>query len=351
MQDIKYGKKIKDSLVSDILTQLKELLPSEKIIGIYGATSLKPMTDAIVLTESRLLAVTTVSFSGKRSFVKEVFGDEIEYCSVAKPTWGSSYISLKIKTTGNPESKYIDVRKDDGDEIILLLKTIKGTSPSIELAVNNKKNVESELKQISKDNDEADKNKWKSLVTGHVNNASLNEVKSCCRENELPEFILGEIGTGVLAVFSDRCVVIKKGLGTSFLASSLGGGRTASFAYRDITGIEYNSGIASGVLEILTPSYQGTVSTSPWAKRGKVNNAYELSNTLPWTKSFYNSVRPKIETIKHKIQESKRPNQQVSVQSSASLAEEISKLSALHKQGILSDIEFERAKTKLLSKI
>lgn len=189
---------------------------------------------------------------------------------------------------------------------------------------------------------------WKAIITGKVNSASLREVLESCRPGEMPEFILGDGANGVLAAFSDRCIIIKKGLGTSFMAGSFGGGRTATFAYRDITGIEYNSGMLAGVLEILTASYSGKATNSPWAF-GSDRSAHESSNTLPWDKSFYNRVRPKIEWLKQQIQDSKY-SQTVTSSSSDSIADEIAKLSELRKQGILSGDEFEAAKKRLINR-
>lgn len=197
-------------------------------------------------------------------------------------------------------------------------------------------------------NVKTDAAKWQSLVVGQVNDASIREVRASCRESELPKYIIGDGINGVLAVFNDRCIVIKKGLATSFMASSLGGGRTATFAYRDITGIEYNSGIITGVLEILTASYSGKATNSPWSF-GNDRSAHESSNTLPWDKKFYNKVRPQIEWMQQKIHESKTANSQP-VLSKASDAGELSKLAALHKQGILTDKEFIDAKQRILNK-
>lgn len=187
---------------------------------------------------------------------------------------------------------------------------------------------------------------WRSLVTGIVNDVSIKEVQASCREGERPKFIIGDGINGVLAAFEDRCIVIKKGAMTSFMSSSFGGGRTATFSYRDITGIEYNSGIVTGVLEILTASYSGKETNSPW-QFGNTRSAHELSNTLPWDKRFYNKVRPQIEWMKHRIQESKDPSALIQSSSAPSLQE----LSKLYKQGVLSDREFAEAKSKLISKL
>lgn len=190
---------------------------------------------------------------------------------------------------------------------------------------------------------------WNALITGKVNKAALQEVIKSCRSGEMPKFILGDGINGVLAAFDDRCMVIKKGLGTSFMAGSLGGGRVATFAYRDITGIEYNSGIVTGVLEILTASYTGKTTNSPWSF-GNDKSAHESSNTLPWDKRFYNQVRPQIEWMQQKIHAAKSGGTQTAT-TQVSNSDELSKLAALHKQGVLTDKEFAEAKQKIIGKM
>lgn len=189
---------------------------------------------------------------------------------------------------------------------------------------------------------------WNAIITGKVNKAALQEVIQSCRPGEMPKFILGDGINGVLAAFEDRCMVIKKGFGTSFMAGSLGGGRVATFAYRDITGIEYNSGIVTGVLEILTASYTGKTTNSPWSF-GNEKSAHESSNTLPWDKRFYNQVRPQIEWMQRKISDVKSLGGSVAAPVSSS--DELTKLAALHKQGILTDKEFTDAKQRILNNL
>ena len=91
--------------------------------------------------------------------------------------------------------------------------------------------------------------------------------------------------------------MIKVGLATSFMAGALGGGRITTFPFTEITGIEYNAQILSGVLEVLTPSYQGTANKDYWRGTNKSRNAdandpWTLSNTLPLARSTYNAALP-----------------------------------------------------------
>ncbi len=173
------------------------------------------------------------------------------------------------------------------------------------------------------------------------------------REGEKPEFIFGEINQGALVAFKDRCAIVKKGIGTSFLAGSLGGGRVATFAYRDITAIEYNSGMVNGVLEILTPSYQGSANKDFWSgtfsgRNSNSNDPHTLSNTLPLSRPIYSQVRSKIQWMQEQIAASKHGG---STSSGTDTVSQLERLTELHKSGVLSDTEFNEAKQKLLNKL
>ena len=157
---------------------------------------------------------------------------------------------------------------------------------------------------------------------------------------------------GALLVFEDRCMIVKGGFVGGFMAGSLGGERAGTFYFSQITGIEYNSGLINGVLEILTPSYQGTANKDFWRGSTKSRNAdrndpWTLSNCLPLTKDGYNSARGMIDELKKKIAESQAPRAP-QVIASASISDELGKLAVLHSQGALSDEEFQAAKSKLL---
>jgi len=143
---------------------------------------------------------------------------------------------------------------------------------------------------------------------------------------------------------------VKVGGMTSIMAGALGGGRITTFPYADITGIEYNAGILLGVLEILTPSYQGTANKDFWrgsrsSRNADANDPYTLSNTLPLDKDLYRQAAPYLTTLREKLAESKRPILTITETTGGpGIAEEISRLAALHAQGVLDDAEFAAAK-------
>jgi len=341
------GKNVKEKLVTKIENELNPLLPGgEKIIAVFWANRIKPLTDAIVLTNQRLLCVYSSKIGKPGGFFNEIIADDIKSVDLEKSFTGAK---LYITRKNNTKELLPAIIKDDYENIVKVIEKMSGSPQLLNYNEQKKEHVIAEVEEklgikVAPTNEA----EWKALITGKVNSASLREVQQSCRPGEMPEFIIGDGINGVLAAFSDRCMVIKKGLGTSFMAGSLGGGRTATFAYRDITGIEYNSGIVTGVLEILTASYTGKTTNSPWSF-GNDRSAHESSNTLPWDKSFYNKVRPQIEWLKQKIQDSKYAP--VSSQPSTNIADEIAKLASLHKQGVLNDKEFESAKKGLIDKL
>lgn len=167
--------------------------------------------------------------------------------------------------------------------------------------------------------------------------------------DEIPWFVLNGQGTGMLAAFDDRLIIAKVGLDAGMMAGALGGGRITTFPYTEITNVEYNSGMINGVLEILTPSYQGSKNhdywQSAWKNPNKVdNNPWALSNTLPLDKMSYKAALPYLNELHSRISAAKRPAAVVEQAAAGSLADELKELAGLHARGVLDDAEFAAAK-------
>ena len=158
---------------------------------------------------------------------------------------------------------------------------------------------------------------------------------------------------GALLVFKDRCMIVKGGLMGGFMSGSLGGERAGTFYFTQITGIEYNSGLINGVLEILTPSYQGSANKDFWRGTTKSRNAnsndpWTLSNCLPLTKDAYKSAKEMIDELKQLVAEAQRPAIAEQV-APLGLSDELGRLGELLKKGILTEEEFTQAKKNLLN--
>jgi len=188
-------------------------------------------------------------------------------------------------------------------------------------------------------------NSLESRLIGGLSGKAMEEVRRNCSADELPEFIVGERGAGGLAAFQDRCIIVKRGTLTGITTGTWGGGRVATFMYGQITGVEFNSGWVTGVLEILTPSYQGTANKDFWrgtfsGRNANSNDPYTLSNCLPLNKATYEQARPQIDYMRQMIAATQAGTASVgSVSASSSyaaapeLSTEIRKLAELREQG------------------
>ena len=168
-------------------------------------------------------------------------------------------------------------------------------------------------------------------------------------EGEKIEFCLlsGDIGgwNQAIVALTDRLLVIKPG----FMAGATFGSRVTSFYYRDITGIEVNTGLINGVIEINTPSYQGTGQKDFWNIKNEDRDPYRVTNCLPISRFNLKEYKPYIDRLRAMIREAKHERVASSPpQSGSSLSSELEKLASLRASGVLTDEEFHRAKHRLL---
>ncbi len=190
-------------------------------------------------------------------------------------------------------------------------------------------------------------------VIGRLSKKASAAIERQCHTDEQPWLILTSGGgAGSLVAFDDRLAIMKTGGMTGLMAGSLGGERAATFHYADITGVEYNSGILTGVLQILTPSYQGTANNDFWRGSTKSRNAdagdpWTLSNTLPLIKFEHRAAAAELRELRERISEAKRGAPTPGGDSD--LASQIEKLGALRASGALTDEEFAAAKSRLLA--
>lgn len=208
---------------------------------------------------------------------------------------------------------------------------------------------------------DAERGIWESaVIKGKLTKVASKAIYRQCSQGEAPWFILCPgAGMGVLAAFDNRLVIIKTGAITGFMAGSLGGERAAVFHYPQVTGIEYNSGMMTGVLEVLTPSYDGTANKDYWrgtlaSRNADSNDPWTLSNCLPLPKVEYSAALPHLNELRERIAKASNPTVVVeapesrAVPAASTLAEEIKQLSDLRDAGVLSEDEYAQAKAKLI---
>lgn len=203
------------------------------------------------------------------------------------------------------------------------------------------------------------------LPNGPPNKAGGLTILQHCNEGEEPWFILTSFGAGCMACFDDRLMVIKAGNMQGYMAGTLFGSRSATFYYHDINAIEFNKQVFGSVLEVLTPSYQGTNNHDFWRgmASGRNSNSGDprtLSNALPIVNSEYSRARGEFSELRRRIAESKRPVVSVALpvarpaiaapgSPSNDIVLRLTKLAELRDAGVLTDEEFSTAKSRLLS--
>lgn len=158
---------------------------------------------------------------------------------------------------------------------------------------------------------------------------------------ESVDFCLVGSGGQALVALEHRLLILKSG----FMAGATFGQRVSSFYYRDITGVEVNTGLLNGVIEVCTPSYEGTRQKDFWSM-DKDRDPWKVSNCLPIVKPDLKMYQPYLERLRAKIADSKHAP--VASQAPTDVGAELEKLAGLHARGVLTDDEFQQAKKKVL---
>jgi hypothetical protein len=164
-------------------------------------------------------------------------------------------------------------------------------------------------------------------------------------------FALVGAGRQTLVAFADRVLILKPGL----LANTTFGCRATTIAYRDITGIQVNTGALMGVLEVSSPSYQARPADY-WQAAIRGNEAgsgspYVIPNCIPVAKSQLGRWSRELAELRRRIGDARAPAApQAAAPPLVSVADELGKLGRLHAEGVLTDDEFAAAKARLLGR-
>lgn len=337
------------------------LYPGEVIWALARTSLMRPMIDCLAITNARVLGLSTPELTSKGPKV-QVDADSIAAFDFVKKL-GTKHLSI---TTHQGDSISFGTTMDA--EIEFLRHYIhhlaqSGFPASIREALEQQSAAEHAESAVAHaaSQQQIDGRAGVHVVGPALKDNAWTTLHDHSSPGELPWFVLNAGGgRGMLAAFEDRLIIAKVGGMTSFMAGSFGGGRVTTFPYSDITNIEFNSGLLQGVLEVLTPSYQGTGNHDYWRSSNKGRNKaaddpWTLSNCLPMDKSQYKTALPKINELQRKISEAKRPNvvvQQHSAPAPAAsgLAEELKGLGELYQQGILDQTEFAAAKSAAIAR-
>jgi hypothetical protein len=329
-----------DRLMPQLAGQLVE---GEQPVLLMGGGSMRPLVDLLLVTSARLMAFQRAAVAAGPRFEGRPGFSTLE----------ADGRKLRIRNSDGTELVFA-MSKDDVARTVATVHGQPAPDPAVWAALS-----------ASAMGAAATGDAWaKVLVVGEVktvNKPTWKALRDAAYGDEVPIFVItGVGGAGVLAAFEDRCMIVKAGVMTGLMAGSLGGSRQATFHYAEITGIEFNSGMLSGVLEVLTPSYQGTANKDYWRGSTKSRNAdsndpWTLSNCLPLSKGGHASAQAEINELRRRIGQSKQ--MQVVIQGAATpvsseptLAGELAKLADLRQQGLLDDAEFAEAKRAVLAR-
>lgn len=351
--DAQLGHKLNDKKAMKWTTVLTpSLLPGEQVLALVKCNNVRPHTEGIAVTNFRLGGVGLHGWSVEFPFIEPLTLQPDASKETLLVSTANQNAPAEDSPTRRPEMLFKMVQKEDHE---LLMTTYSVALTAFDSAAYMAADGQVTAKSIAESAqvEAAERGEWPAgtrVVGSSVSKkASLAIARQCHNPDEAPWLILGAGSSGVLAAWGDRLAIVKTGAVTSMFAGSLGGERTATFHFVDITGLEYNSGMINGVLEVLTPSYSGGRTKDFWSS-GE-SDPFKQSNCLPLSKSEFSRVASDIAELRSRIAESKRPTiaQVGPPPPPGGIASQLREMADLHDAGVLTDEEFSAAKQRLLS--
>ena len=160
-------------------------------------------------------------------------------------------------------------------------------------------------------------------------------------EGDAVRFCIQGVNSQAIVALEDRMLVIKPG----WQAAASFGARVTSFYYRDVTGIEINTGLVMGVIEINSPAYQGTGTKDYWSTR-KDHDPHRATNCIPIRKGDLKKFKPSLDELERLVRDAKEDRSRFA--DARGIGAELEKLAELRASGVLTEEEFQRAKGRIL---
>ncbi|MFT0661955.1 SHOCT domain-containing protein [Rhodococcus erythropolis] len=353
---VQYAPKLKEKIAEKWVTNLRgQLFPGEEIWALARTNQVRPALDGLAITNARVMAFNSLDIASKGPRVT-VEADHISRFDLVKKMTGKQ---LHITDHDQQTHQFGAINDADIDFVSHYVHHLAaaGFPPGLREMLRAQNVATTETASAR----EAGRSEVE-VIGGSLKDVAWRTIDEHTAPDELPWFVINGGSAGFLAAFENRLIIAKVGGAAGFMTGSMGGGRVTTFPYSDITNIEYNSGMMSGVLEILTPSYQGTANHDYWSSAGRNpnktgNNPFALSNCLPLPKIQHRLALPRLTELQKKIIDYKRPTVHIQQSSAAAapapttgLAEELQKLANLHNQGILDVSEFAAAKQAAIAR-
>jgi hypothetical protein len=328
------GIKLKDTDVAKYLAILEPLLvDDEEIRGIFWANALKPMKNAMAITNGRLLGLSKADLGTPAKAVRdEVRAGEIAGCQVTRKRLGNAKLTLSL--SDGQQRDYAHVQDDDADAIERHLAALAASGHALGASLE------------AQDQQGAAANSARSEAAMEGPRARLHRKANEALDANLDTgervvvVITGASNQAVIGT-DRRAFVYKKG----FMAGATFGSEMTSWDYRNLVGVQLHAGMMSGSVVLQAPGQSGS-KTSYW-KQGDAD-PFKAPNAIPVSRPF-DQAEKGVAELRRLIAQAHAPVQApAAAPQPVSVAEEIAKLAELSSSGALTDEEFAAAKARLL---
>jgi hypothetical protein len=170
-----------------------------------------------------------------------------------------------------------------------------------------------------------------------------SKVRQALEQNLQPDetirvIIRGAHGQAMVGTDS-RVFVCKPG----FMAGASFGAEVTSWSYQNLVGVQAHKGIMSGAVVLQGPAQSGK-KTSYWG--GGKDDPSKAPNAIP-VAGDWDQVNSGVARLRQLMDDSHRPVAATQA-ATPSAADELRKFAELRDQGVLSEDEFQQAKTRIL---
>ncbi len=143
----------------------------------------------------------------------------------------------------------------------------------------------------------------------------------------------GQIGEAI--VLTDKGVIISK---AGYSSGAMFGAKANTYGYKNITGVEYSTGLMAGRIELQLAG------TSQHGSR-RIGDIRQAENVINFNRDKYEPMKKVAELIRQRAHDSQNT---VPTQAAPSAADEIRKYKQLLDEGIIDQEEFNKVKAKYL---
>ena len=352
--------KIKDKLADKWAKALAPVLGTNETVWAFArVTRLRPQTEAIAVTNQRLLGFKSYAMNNANLIVFAVSATEIVSATFPEKL-GAPRL---VVTTKTGDINFGDIRKDELEFVQYYVRYLVDASQNTTSAGAGAGG--------EGEGERAPLTDTESVATTHLPRGAVREsapvvgvpldefwaraVANNSGPDELPSFIISNGSAGLLVAFENRLVIVK----AHALNRAAYESRAVAFPYADITELDYRRGLSDGVLEVRTSDSAGAALDSVRGWDGSAPNTLRL----PW--ALHEQAAPYFDDLRRKVAAAQRrkpvslwkpPLQPrivdrpaVETAPTESLAVEIEKLANLFNQGLIDADEFREAKRAVIA--